>query len=111
MPRILLVNPPIYDFSADDFWLRPYGMLQVAGMLRGQVQMSLFDFLDRGAAQTCEELSNDKWGRGKLPSQVVSKPAAFAKIPRRFRRLAGRGRSSSISSAAPSRLILSSFKP
>jgi hypothetical protein len=23
-PRILLINPPIYDFSAYDFWLKPY---------------------------------------------------------------------------------------
>ena len=30
-PRILLVNPPIYDFSAYDFWLKPYGLLRVAG--------------------------------------------------------------------------------
>jgi len=35
-PRILLVNPPIYDFSAYDFWLKPYGMLRAAGFLRGQ---------------------------------------------------------------------------
>lgn len=35
-PRILLVNPPIYDFAAYDFWLRPYGVLSVAGQLRGQ---------------------------------------------------------------------------
>jgi hypothetical protein len=31
--RLLLVNPPIYDFTAFDFWLRPYGMLRVAGQI------------------------------------------------------------------------------
>ena len=36
-PRILLINPPIYDFSAYDFWLKPYGMLRVAGFLRGSI--------------------------------------------------------------------------
>jgi hypothetical protein len=46
-PRILLVNPPIYDFTAYDFWLKPYGMLRVAGFLRGQASFELFDFLDR----------------------------------------------------------------
>jgi hypothetical protein len=35
--RILLVNPPIYEFSAYDFWLKTYGMLHVAGFLRGQM--------------------------------------------------------------------------
>ena len=29
-PNILLVNPPIYDFAAYDFWLKPYGMLAYA---------------------------------------------------------------------------------
>ena len=45
--RILLVNPPIYDFSAYDFWLKPYGMLRAAGFLRCQADFYLFDFLDR----------------------------------------------------------------
>lgn len=45
--RILLVNPPIYDFAAYDFWLRPYGLLSVAGQLRGQAEFFFFDYLDR----------------------------------------------------------------
>jgi len=44
-PRILLVNPPIYDFAAYDFWLQPYGLLSVAGQLRGQAELRLFDYL------------------------------------------------------------------
>ena len=31
--NLLLVNPPIYDFTAFDFWLRPYGLLRVGGRL------------------------------------------------------------------------------
>ena len=27
--KILLVNPPIYDFAAYDFWLKPYGLLYI----------------------------------------------------------------------------------
>jgi ABC-type nitrate/sulfonate/bicarbonate transport system substrate-binding protein len=46
-PGILFVNPPIYDFSACDFWLKPYGMRHVAGCVRTQAKLSLFDFLDR----------------------------------------------------------------
>lgn len=49
-PRILLINPPIYDFSAYDFWLKPYGLLRVAGFLRGQAEFSLFD---AGANPAC----------------------------------------------------------
>jgi hypothetical protein len=32
-PRILLVNPWIYDFAAFNFWLRPLGLLMVAEYL------------------------------------------------------------------------------
>ena len=46
-PKVLLVNPPIHDFSAYDFWLKPYGLLRVAGYLRHQVDFRLFDYLDR----------------------------------------------------------------
>ncbi|NQT02924.1 MAG: B12-binding domain-containing radical SAM protein, partial [Planctomycetes bacterium] len=45
--RILLVNPPIYDFAAYDFWLKPYGMLSAAGRLRGNANFKLFDYMDR----------------------------------------------------------------
>jgi hypothetical protein len=46
-PKILLVNPPIYDFAAYDFWLKPYGLLRIAGRLRKGNNLYLFDYLDR----------------------------------------------------------------
>ncbi|MGQ4809749.1 hypothetical protein NKDENANG_03176 [Candidatus Entotheonellaceae bacterium PAL068K] len=39
-PKILLVNPPI-DFSAYGYRLKPYGLLRVAGYLRGQTDLYL----------------------------------------------------------------------
>jgi hypothetical protein len=77
-PRILLVNPPIFDFTAFDFWLRPYGMLRVAGQLRHACDLQLFDYL---VSERC-----DPWGRGRFPDQIVAKPAALRDIPRNFRR-------------------------
>jgi radical SAM family protein len=86
-PRILLVNPPIYDFSAYDFWLKPYGMLRVAGFLRGQAEFSLFDFLDRLDSRVPRKnYRADSWGRGEFFSQPVSTPPIFTDIQRRFRR-------------------------
>ena len=86
-PRILLVNPPIYDFSAYDFWLKPYGMLRVAGFLRGQAEFSLFDFLDRLDPRVPKKnYRADSWGRGEFFSQPVSTPPIFTDIQRRFRR-------------------------
>ncbi len=52
--KLLLVNPPIYDFTAYDFWSRPLGLLAVAGQLRGRAHMRLFDFMDRTASRDRE---------------------------------------------------------
>ena len=86
-PRILLVNPPIYDFSAYDFWLKPYGVLRTAGFLRGSADFALFDFLDRFDARVPPgNYRSDHWGRGEFYSEICDKPAIFAPIRRHFRR-------------------------
>ncbi len=76
--NVLLVNPPIFDFSAYDFWLRPYGMMRVAGRIRHAASLSLFDFL--------RSTPRDEWGRGRYSEEIVQKPALFGDIPRYFRR-------------------------
>ena len=87
-PIILLVNPPIYDFAAYDFWLKPYGMLSVAGFLRGKADFKLFDYLDRLHLFTMEQkgLRADNWGRGELYYQQIPLPDCLSHIPRYFRR-------------------------
>ena len=76
--NVLLVNPPIYDFTAYDFWLRPYGMLRVAGQLQNSCRLSFFNFL--------VSQKRDAWGRGRFGGRVVSKPRPLKDIPRKFRR-------------------------
>jgi radical SAM family protein len=87
-PRVLLVNPPIHDFAAYDFWLKPYGLLSVAGQLRGRAEFALFDYLDR--RHPCmagnERLQPDRWGRGRFHAEQIDKPASLKQIPRYFRR-------------------------
>jgi Radical SAM superfamily/B12 binding domain len=75
--NLLLVNPPIYDFTAFDFWLRPYGLLRVGGWLRS-CELSAFDYL--------VSRERDAFGRGHFDRQPMMKPAALADIPRRFYR-------------------------
>lgn len=84
-PRVLLVNPPIYDFTAYDFWLRPYGLLRVAGQLRGKAGLFLFDYLDR-RHPTLGSPADDRWGRGPFRAEDVAVPSALASLPRRYRR-------------------------
>ena len=33
-PRLLLINPWIYDFTAFDLWTKPIGLLYIASYLR-----------------------------------------------------------------------------
>ena len=80
--NLLLVNPPIYDFTAFDFWLRPYGLLRVGGQLR-RCELTTFDYL--------VSRERDGFGRGRFDKQPAVRPAALADIPRRFYRF-GRAR-------------------
>jgi len=80
--NILLVNPPIYDFTAFDFWLRPYGLLRVGGQLR-PFKPAAFDFL--------VSRKRDEFGRGRFDQVTVPKPEPLAGVPRRFYRF-GRAR-------------------
>ena len=87
-PKILLVNPPIYDFAAYDFWLKPSGLLSVAGFLRGKADFKLFDYLDRLAPFMAgqKKFESDRWGRGRFCSEHTPAPPVFKAIPRYFRR-------------------------
>jgi len=80
--KVLLVNPPIYDFTAYDFWLRPYGLLRVGGLLRRH-ELKAFDYL--------VSHKRDAFGRGHFEREPISKPSALADVPRNFYRF-GRSR-------------------
>jgi hypothetical protein len=86
--KILLVNPPIYDFAAYDFWLKPYGMLSVAGKLRGKADFELFDYMDRlhPFAASQKNLESDRWNRGRFYCKKIPNPKPLESIPRYFRR-------------------------
>jgi len=87
-PKILLVNPPIYDFAAYDFWLKPYGLLSIAGYLRGKADFELFDYLDRlhPFVTKRNELQSDQWGRGRFHCEIIPNPPCLQHITRYFRR-------------------------
>lgn len=87
-PKVLLVNPPIYDFSAYDYWLKPYGLLRVAGALRGQAELLLFDSLDRCHPLMPSDASRprDTWGRGRFYATPAATPVLFGDMPRRYHR-------------------------
>ncbi len=75
---VLLVHPPIHDFTAYDFWLRPYGMMRVAGRMRHACRLKCFNFL--------VSEKRDAWGRGRFARCGIARPAALGDIPRIYRR-------------------------
>ncbi len=85
-PNVLLVNPPIYDFSAYDYWLKPYGLLRVAGMMRQQCSMQLYDYLDRWHLDMPRPVQSDAWGRGPFAADRVPTPEVLADMQRPYRR-------------------------
>jgi radical SAM superfamily enzyme YgiQ (UPF0313 family) len=79
-PKILLINPWIYDFSAVNLWSRPLGLLKVAEYLsRYDLDLAMIDCTD-----TYEK--KRKYGTGKYPRQIVQKPEVLRTVPRNFAR-------------------------
>lgn len=45
--KILLINPWIYDFAAYDLWMKPLGLLYIAGFLEESgYDVSLINWMD-----------------------------------------------------------------
>lgn len=85
-PRVLGVNPWIYDFAAYNVWSRPAGLLTCLDMLyRAGCQTALLDLMDK-------QLSNSDWpeikntGKGHYPKISLPRPSVLRNVPRRFSR-------------------------
>lgn len=88
MKKILLVNPWIYDFAAYDLWVKPWGLLKIASILKNAGHKTfLVDVLDRHHPLISEEDIHDHAdGTGKYISEEVSTPEPFKNIPRKYKR-------------------------
>lgn len=84
-PRILLVNPWIYDFAAYDFWAQPMGLLYLAAVLRCQgYDVSWLDCLERRPSSAAA--LQRRQGRGPYLKTAVAPPAGLADVPRTYSR-------------------------
>lgn len=87
MKRFLLVNPWIHDFAAFDFWLKPLGLLRIAGALRDAgAEVYLLDLLNRNHPWLPKHTKTDEWGRGKFFAEEIDRPGIVENVPRKFRR-------------------------
>ncbi len=80
-PRLLLINPWIYDVAAYDFFARPMGLLYLAGFLGAQgFSIRLIDCLAAPHARS------GPFGTGRYAKQILPTPPALAGFPRRYGR-------------------------
>jgi uncharacterized protein YodC (DUF2158 family) len=72
-PHVLCVNPWIHDFAAFDFWLKPLGLLSLAGLLRqAGVRVSFIDCLDRSHPREPGPVKTAWDGRGPFRKTPVA---------------------------------------
>ncbi len=91
-PRILCINPWIYDFTAYDLWSKPLGLLYVAAYLKQRgLQVELIDCLDKFHPELLRRQNRNtprmtRYGSGPLHREIIPTPEAIRFIPRRFAR-------------------------
>jgi radical SAM superfamily enzyme YgiQ (UPF0313 family) len=78
VPHILLINPWITDFAAYDLWIKPLGLLNIAGLLREKgFRITLIDCLDF-------QIKTKTYGDGKFFKTKIEKPFSLKSIPRNY---------------------------
>jgi len=77
-PHLLLINPWITDFAAYNFWVRPLGLLSIAGLLRKiGFRVTLIDCLD-------SVIKKREFGDGKFYKVKIEKPSPLKSIERNY---------------------------
>ncbi len=77
-PHILLINPWITDFSAYNFWVRPLGLLYIAGLLRKYgFQVTFIDCVDFF-------VKRKEYRDGKFYKLKINKPQPLNQIRKNY---------------------------
>jgi len=87
--RVILINPPVHDFAAFDFWAKPMGLLVIAEELKKHgIEPALIDALDpyHPALEGLPRPARKAHGKGKFYAEEIPKPAALADVPRKYKR-------------------------
>ena len=90
--NILLINPWIYDFAAYDFWIKPIGLLYIAGLLRNNgYDVQLLDCLNpvhpgMNCNTSIKMPTKRSTGHGKFPREIIPKPDPLKDVPRNYSR-------------------------
>ena len=91
-PVVFLINPWIHDFAAYDLWVKPLGLLLIAGLLKENgFKAYLIDCLDSKKSDI-KKLSGikpparSKTGRGQFYKEEIDKPYVLKDTDRKYSR-------------------------
>lgn len=92
-PKALLINPWIYDFSAFDLWMKPLGLLYIAGVLeQNGFDIYMVDCLDRYNQELLRKMDwktpkgEKKYGCGNFYKEEINKPQIVKNVKRKYSR-------------------------
>lgn len=91
-PRVLCINPWIYDFAAYDYWSKPLGLLYIASFLRERgVEVDFLDCLDKWHPELLRRRGRiapklRRYGTGHFHREPVQTPTCIKFVPRLFAR-------------------------
>ncbi len=91
-PFFLLINPWIHDFAAYDLWIRPTGLLSIAGLLKKHgVGIHLIDCLDPGnhrmkERQFTKQPHRKETGCGHFYKEEIDKPEPLTLFKKKYKR-------------------------
>ncbi len=89
-PKILCIQPPVYDFALYDLFFKPYGLLRIAAHLEGQgfdVEfVNALDYKDPATSAVCGTPRRKAKGTGKFHRRNAALPRGVKPIPRNYSR-------------------------
>ena len=88
--KVLLIQPPVYDFALYDHYLKPYGLLRIGRWLFESGWdvdfLNCLDYGDKISSEKMKRPGRKSDGTGKFHRAVVKNPLKGKPIPRRFAR-------------------------
>jgi len=89
-PKVLLMQPPIYDFALYDLFLKPYGLLRVGMWLQESSYdvsyLNALDWRDSRTAAVYGPVKRKRNGTGKFFRQPAELPEGIVRIPKQYSR-------------------------
>ena len=89
-PRVLLIQPPVYDFALFDLFFKPYGLLRIGAWFAGsgyEVEyLNCLGWDDDRSLKAYGGVKRDSRGTGKFFRQPAMLPSDVPPIPRQYSR-------------------------